>query len=172
MDISVPPEVAELAQRTREFIAEVVIPVEEETGGSIHAAPDELRRSLQEQAAKAGLLAPPVPVEWGGCGLDVRGQAVVFEEAGYSLLGPLAMNCAAPDEGNIHLLSVIGTAEQKERYLRPLVRGDMRSCFAMTEPAPGAGSDPAALATTARKVPGGWLLDGDKHFITGADGAR
>jgi acyl-CoA dehydrogenase len=98
-------------------------------------------------------------------------SAVLLEEAGYSPLGPLAMNCAAPDEGNMHLLAVVGTQEQKERYLRPLVRGEMRSCFAMTEPAPGAGSDPAALTSVARKVAGGWLLDGDKHFITGADGA-
>jgi acyl-CoA dehydrogenase len=70
-------------------------------------------------------------------------------------LGALAMNCAAPDEGNIHLLAMVGTEQQKERYLRPLVRGDIRSCFAMTEPPPGAGSDPAALMSTARKVPGG-----------------
>jgi acyl-CoA dehydrogenase len=81
MDITVPPAVSELARQAREFIAEVVIGVEEETGGSIHAAPDELRRSLQKQARAAGLLAPHVPVEWGGCGLDVRGQAVVFAEA-------------------------------------------------------------------------------------------
>src|ERR1700722_15666066 len=171
MDISVPPEVSELAQRTREFVAEVVIGVEEETGGSIHAAPDELRRSLQKQAREAGLLAPHVPVEWGGCGLDVRGQAVVFEEAGYSLLGPLALNCAAPDEGNMHLLSVVGSREQKEKYLGPLAAGEIRSCFAMTEPAPGAGADPSMLATTATRVTDGWRIDGRKWFISGAHGA-
>src|ERR1700722_241951 len=75
MDISVPPEVSELAQRTREFVAEVVIGVEEETGGSIHAAPDELRRSLQKQARAAGVLAPHVPGEGGGCGVGGRGAA-------------------------------------------------------------------------------------------------
>ena len=159
MDISVPPEVSELARRTREFVAEVVIGVEEETGGSIHAAPDELRRSLQKQARTAGLLAPHVPVEWGGCGLDVRGQAVVFEEAGYSLLGPLALNCAAPDEGNMHLLEVVGSQEQKEKYLGPLAAGEIRSCFAMTEPAPGAGADPSMLSTTATPVTGGWRIE-------------
>ena len=171
MDITVPPGVSELAQRTREFVAEVVIGVEEETGGSVHAAPDELRRSLQEQARAAGLLAPHVPVEWGGCGLDVRGQAVVFEEAGYSLLGPLALNCAAPDEGNMHLLSVVGSREQKETYLGPLAAGEIRSCFAMTEPAPGAGADPSMLSTTATPVAGGWRIDGRKWFISGAHGA-
>ncbi len=70
MDVTVPDPVADLASRTREFIAEVVIGVEEETGGSVHAAPDELRRSLQKQAGEAGLLAPHLPVEWGGRGLD------------------------------------------------------------------------------------------------------
>jgi acyl-CoA dehydrogenase len=101
----------------------------------------------------------------------MRGQAVVFEEAGYSLLGPLALNCAAPDEGNMHLLHVVATPEQQERYLRPLAAGEVRSCFAMTEPAPGAGSDPRALTTAATRIPGGWRIDGRKWFISGADGA-
>ena len=171
MDITVPPEVGELARRTREFIRDVVIPVEEEVGGSVHAAPDELRRSLQKQAEQAGLLAPHVPTEWGGCGLDVRGQSVVFEEAGYSLLGPLALNCSAPDEGNMHLLEVVASEEQKEKYLRPLAAGETRSCFAMTEPAPGSGSDPSMLSTAATKVDGGWRIDGRKWFISGAHGA-
>jgi acyl-CoA dehydrogenase len=171
MDITVPPRVAELADRTREFIRDVVIPVEEQVGGSVHDASDELRRSLQKQAKDAGLLAPHVAEEWGGLGLDIRGQSVVFEEAGYSLIGPVAMNCAAPDEGNMHLLEVVASEEQKERYLRPLAAGEVRSAFAMTEPAPGAGSDPSMLATTATKVDGGWRIDGRKWFITGARGA-
>jgi acyl-CoA dehydrogenase len=171
MDITVPPEVEALAARTRDFVRDVVIGVEEETAGSVHAAPDELRRSLQKQAAEAGLLAPHVAAEWGGRGLDVRGQSVVFEEAGYSLLGPLALNCAAPDEGNMHLLEVVATPEQKERYLRPLVAGEIRSCFAMTEPAPGAGADPSMLSTTATRTGDGWRIDGRKWFITGARGA-
>src|SRR6266478_5476832 len=171
MDITVPPEVEELARRTREFIADVVIPVEDEVGGSVHAAPDELRRSLQKQASQAGLLAPHVPRQWGGCGLDVRGQSVVFEEAGYSLLGPLALNCSAPDEGNMHLLEVVASEEQKEKYLRPLALGETRSCFAMTEPAPGAGSDPSMLSTTATRIDSGWRIDGRKWFISGAHGA-
>lgn len=130
-----------------------------------------LRRRLQQAARDAGVFAPHVGTEWGGLGLDLCGQAVVFEAAGYSLLGPLALNCAAPDEGNSHLLEVVATEEQKERYLRPLAVGEVRSCFAMTEPAPGAGSDPRALATTAVRVDGGWRIDGRKWFISGADGA-
>lgn len=118
------------------------------------------------------MFAPHVPVRFGGLGLDIRGWSVVFEEAGYSLLGPQALNCAAPDEGNMHLLELVATEEQQERYLRPLAGGDVRSCFAMTEPHPGAGSDPAALASVARRVDGGWVIDGSKRFISGADGAE
>lgn len=87
--------------------------------------------------------APQAPAAYGG-GFSFDEVAVLLEEAGRSLLGPLALNCAAPDEGNMHMLNVIATPEQKERYLHPLVAGDARSCFAMTEPVPGAGSDPSA----------------------------
>jgi len=167
IDLTPEPEAAELARRTAAFVREVVIPVEEEYGGSLARAGEEIRTHLQSAAKDAGLFAPHV-----GRGLDMRGQAAVFEEAGYSLFGPLALNIAAPDEGNMHLLERIGTLEQRDRYLRPLAAGEVRSCFAMTEPAPGAGSDPAALRTKARRGPdGGWVIDGRKWFITGADGA-
>jgi len=164
-----PADAERLGQQVRRFIADSIIPLEQEALAA--GLDDKLRVHLQQLASDAGLLAPQAPAEFGGGGADFVTSAVLLEEAGYSPLGPLAMNCAAPDEGNIHLLAVVATAEQKDRYLRPLVRGEMRSCFAMTEPAPGAGSDPTALRTVARKVAGGWLLDGDKHFITGADGA-
>jgi acyl-CoA dehydrogenase len=97
-------------------------------------------------------------------------KAVVFEEAGYSWLGPTALNIHAPDEGNIHLMEAVGTAAQKERWLRPQVEGRTRSCFAMTEPG-GAGADPAMLTTTARRDGDAYRIDGTKWFITGADGA-
>lgn len=96
---------------------------------------------------------------------------MVFEEAGTSLLGPLALNCASPDEGNMAMLERIASPEQRERFLVPLARGDLRSCFAMTEPAPGAGSDPSALRTAPTRSDGGWVIEGDKHWITGAGGA-
>jgi alkylation response protein AidB-like acyl-CoA dehydrogenase len=95
----------------------------------------------------------------------------VFEAAGYSLFGPVALNIAAPDEGNVHMLAHIASDEQKRRYLAPLAAGDVRSAFAMTEPAPGAGADPNALTTRAERTTGGWKINGRKHFITGADGA-
>jgi len=168
IDLAPSADSVALAERTAAFVREVVIPLEEEHRGLASA---EVRAELQRAAIRAGLFAPHVPAEYGGLGLDMRNRAPVFEEAGYSLLGPLALNIAAPDEGNMHLLEAVARPEQKERYLRPLAAGEIRSCFAMTEPAPGAGSDPAALATRAERVPGGWRIDGHKWFITGADGA-
>lgn len=171
IQFDVDPTVAHLAAATSAFVRDVVIPAERACGGSVHDAPEDLRRTLQKGARDAGVFAPHVPLRWGGHGLDLRGQAVVFEAAGYSLLGPLALNCAAPDEGNTHLLEKVATEDQKERYLRPLATGEVRSCFAMTEPAPGAGADPRSLRTTATRVPGGWRIDGRKWFISGARGA-
>ncbi len=164
-----PAETEAFRQRVCDFIAGTVIPLEQEA--FVSGVDDALRVRLQDAARAAGVLAPQAPAEFGGGGADFTATALLLEAAGYSPLGPLAMNCAAPDEGNMHLLAVVGSAEQQERYLRPLVRGQMRSCFAMTEPPPGAGSDPSALRSTAHRQPGGWVLNGDKHFITGADGA-
>jgi alkylation response protein AidB-like acyl-CoA dehydrogenase len=168
-DFSVPPRVREWQQGIRSFIDDVVIPREQEafSGG----VDDALRRDLQAAARAAGLWAPQAAAEHGGGGFRFDEAAVLLEEAGRSLLGPLALNCAAPDEGNIHLLSVVASAQQRQRYLIPLVRGDVRSCFAMTEPPPGAGSDPAALVTTAARKGEDWVINGVKHLITGADGA-
>jgi len=162
---------AEVATQVAEFVRDVVIPEEQACDGVVHDGPEPLRRRLQQAARDAGVFAPHVTPRWGGLGLDLRGQAVVFEAAGYSLLGPLALNIAAPDEGNTHLLEKVADDAQQERYLAPLAAGEARSCFAMTEPAPGAGSDPRALATTATRIPGGWRIDGRKWFISGADGA-
>ncbi len=172
IDLTYSADVEDLVERTRAFVRETVLPVEDEHGGDITAAGgDELRVRLQEQARRAGVFAPHAPVEYGGLGLSMSDRAPVFEEAGYSLFGPTALNIAAPDEGNVHMLAHIADPDQKAQYLEPLARGDLRSAFAMTEPAPGAGSDPAALATRADKVAGGWRINGHKHFITGADGA-
>ncbi len=171
MDFSIPPELAELRDRTAQFIRDRIVPLESDPRQTRHGPTDDFRRELNALAAAAGLLAPHVGSEWGGLGLSHVGKALVFEEAGYSLLGPLAMNISAPDEGNMHLLEAVATPEQKERWLRPLARGEIRSCFCMTEPAPGAGSDPAALATTAQRDGNHWVINGTKWFITGADGA-
>ncbi|MBS1884771.1 MAG: acyl-CoA dehydrogenase family protein [Actinobacteria bacterium] len=166
----IPAEVEELRERVAAFVDEVAIPAEHRDKGE-HGLDDGLRAELQAAAKERGLFAPQLSTELGGLGLDMRAAAVLFEEAGYSLLGPQALNCAAPDEGNMHLLEVVADPAQKRRYLEPLARGETRSCFAMTEPAPGAGSDPSMLLTRAERSGGGWSISGRKWFITGAEGA-
>ncbi|MDX1521170.1 MAG: acyl-CoA dehydrogenase family protein [Anaerolineae bacterium] len=170
MDFSIPRELNKLQQRTRRFIDEVVIPYEDQAPHDIEGWHD-LRQELHHQARQAGLFLPQLGPEWGGLGLNWRECALIFEEAGRSLLGPQALNCAAPDEGNMHLLEAIATPDQKEKFLRPLAAGETRSCFSMTEPAPGAGSDPSLLQTTAEKRGDTWVINGTKWFITGAMGA-
>src|SRR6201998_79336 len=171
MDFSLTPELQELQQRTRSFIRDKVVPLETDPRQTAHGPTEEFRRELGALGREAGLLAPPASPEYGGLGLNNVGKAIVFEEAGYSLLGPVAMHIFAPDEGNIHLMEQVATKEQKERWLRPLAQGETRSCFCMTEPAPGAGSDPSAINTTAVKDGNHWVINGTKWFITGADGA-
>ncbi|MFD7671884.1 acyl-CoA dehydrogenase family protein [Streptomyces anulatus] len=163
-----PPEVAELRERTRRFIREIVIDEEPVPGGRL----DQVTRDRLQTAAKdAGVFAPHVPKEYGGQGVPIEYWSPILQEAGYSPIGPSALNCMAPDEGNMHMLNVIATEEQKQRYLVPLAAGEIRSCFGMTEPHPGAGSDPAALRTKAVRTAGGWIIDGHKRFTSGAVGA-
>ncbi len=131
-----------------------------------------MRLELVARARSAGLLTPHASTEMGGLGLSHIAKAAVFEEAGYSWLGPTALNIHAPDEGNIHLMEEVATPEHKERWLRPQVAGHIRSCFAMTEPAPGAGADPSMLATTAVRDGSDYVINGLKWFITGAEGAH
>jgi len=170
IDFELDPELLELRERVRDFIREVVIP-EEPRDVSVHGTDEALRAELQEKAREWGVFAPQISTELGGLGLDHRGTAVILEEAGYSLLGAQALHCAAPDEGTIHMLDLIASPEQRERYLVPLAAGEVRSCFSMTEPAPGAGSDPTMLLTKATRTGSGWSISGRKWFITGAAGA-
>lgn len=165
-------DVSDVVARTREFIRQRVVVLDDQHDGDMEAAGgDATRRELQVAARAAGIFAPHVPTDLGGLGLGMVDRAPVFEEAGYSLFGPVALNIAAPDEGNIHLLDHLAVGDQRERFLAPLARGEVRSAFAMTEPSPGAGSDPSALSTRATKVDAGWRINGRKWFITGADGA-
>ena len=170
--MQVSQEIQSIVERTRTLVREVVLPLDDAHDGDIEAAGgDELRTRLQAAAQQAGGFAPHAPVDCGGLGLGMLDRAPVFEEAGYSLFGPLALNINAPDEGNIHLLDHVASSAQREKYLLPLVRGEVRSAFAMTEPPPGAGADPSMLTTRATRVDGGWVVNGLKRFITGADGA-
>lgn len=171
MDFNLSSELCDLRDRTRKFIAEQVIPLEGDERETSHGPSESLRRELVERARAANLLTPHASLEMGGLGLSHIAKALVFEEAGYSRLGPTALNIHAPDEGNIHLMEEVATPGQKERWLRPQVEGKTRSCFAMTEPAPGAGADPSMLATNAVRDGDDFVINGLKWFITGADGA-
>jgi acyl-CoA dehydrogenase len=171
MDFSIPPDVNALKELVDAFVRREIIPFESDPRWTAHGPTDELRRALNAKARDAGLLAVHVAEAYGGRNLSHVAKAIVFEAAGYSILGPIAMHCHAPDEGNIHLLEIVATAAQKEKYLRPLATGAARSCFAMTEPEGGSGSDPAMLKTRAVPDGNGWRISGRKWLITGADGA-
>ncbi len=165
-----PGAVDDLAARVREFVIRDCIPLEAGWRASGHEVSDDLRRQLMDKARAAGLYGLHLPEAYGGAGLDHRGKAKVLEAAGYSMLGPLALHCAAPDEGNQHLLDVVAQGSQREDYLAPLCAGE-RSCFMMTEPG-GAGADPAMMKTYAVQDGDHYVITGRKWFITGAIGAR
>jgi len=171
IDFTLDNRTQEIKKKVRRFLEEEVIPRE---GDLDHGANnlEALRGELQARAKKAGIFLPHLPEELGGLNLNWRQTAVVLEEAGRSLLGPQALNAAAPDEANMHLLYHAGDKAQRARYLEPLAQGEIRSCFAMTEPAPGAGSDPSLLSSTAERKNGKWAINGNKWFTTGADGAE
>ncbi|MCR6568016.1 acyl-CoA dehydrogenase family protein [Acinetobacter baumannii] len=169
--ITLSNELLELQQKVREFIQQEVIPLENDPRQDSHGPSEALRSELVSRARRWGLLTPHASREMGGLGWSHLQKAVAFEEAGYSALGPIALNIHAPDEGNIHLLDVVANDAQKQKWLKKLVAGEIRSCFAMTEPAPGAGSDPSMLQTTAIADGDDYIINGRKWLITGADGA-
>lgn len=160
-------DMAQLRQRVRNFINDVAIPLESPAIERDVEKLDSITLSLRQQAKQAGIYTPQLPREWGGLGLNWTECAEIFEEAGRGLLGPLALNCAAPDQPNMWLLLNLGTPKQLQQFLVPIANGSKRACFAMTEPAPGAGSDPSMLATQATRTAGGWILNGHKTFISG-----
>ncbi len=173
MDFTLTPEVEALRLRTRAFVEEHVIPLESDPAN--YDAHENIRldlaRSLYEKAKAAGLWAPQSPKEFGGMALPITAWAVMYEEANRSIFGPAVMNCAAPDDGNMNVLSRVGTPAQKEKWLRPIVEGKVRSAFAMTEPHPGGGSDPTMIQTRAERKGDKWVINGNKWFITGAEEA-
>ncbi len=170
MDFSLSPELEDLRKRVAAFVAQEVLPLESdpETYDDHENIRLDLLHTLQEKAKGAGLWAPQMPKARGGLGRSVAEMAVLYEEMGRSIFGPVCFNCAAPDDGNMILLEKVGTEDQKARWLQPIVDGKVRSAFAMTEPAPGAGSDPSAMLTTAEKHGEHWVVNGRKWFITGA----
>ena len=174
MDFTLSPEVDELRLRIRRFTETRIIPLE--------ADPDsfdehenirlDLLGELRTEVKAQGMWAPQMPRERGGLGLGVAGMAACYEEMGRSLFGPVSFNCAAPDDGNMILLERVGTEAQKQRWLDPIIEGRVRSAFAMTEPAPGSGSDPSMMLTTAERDGDHWRINGRKWFITGGAEAQ
>ena len=162
----------EIGARVERFVRDIVIPFERDPRRGPHGPSDELVQEMRELAREAGVLTPHVLAS--GDHLTQVETAYVLIRSGLSPLGPLACNTMAPDEGNMYLLGKTGSAAQKERFLAPMVAGNARSAFFMTEPASdgGAGSDPSMMRTTAQLDGNHWVIDGRKAFITGADGAK
>lgn len=169
IDFSIPPELESHRESVAAFMKQHVYPNEsafvEEEG-----LPVELEQELQRKVKAQGLWGPNLPREWGGMGIGFIGQALLNEIIGRSVFAPRLFGSAAPDAGNAELLIISATAEQKEEYLRPLAAGEVRSCFAMTEPEV-AGSDPTGLRTTAVQEGDEWVINGHKWFISGAIGS-
>jgi alkylation response protein AidB-like acyl-CoA dehydrogenase len=172
MDFGIPAAAKTLAAEVSDFVRRDIIPCETDPRWGAHGLTEDFRRELNGLAKAAGLLPLHGPRDYGARGLTHLEKAVVFEAAGHSILGPLALHCAAPDEGNIHMLEAIASAEQKRRYLQPMVERQDRSCFCMTEPSPGAGADPGMLLTRAEPKGNGFVIRGRKWLITGAEGAK
>src|SRR6476619_1462746 len=173
MDFTLSPEIEDIRLRTRRFIEQHVLPLETERAN--YDEHENIRldvlRGVQANARAEGLWAPQAPKAYGGMALPIVGWAAMYEEANRSIFGPLAFNCAAPDDGNMNVLALVGTPAQKEKWLRPIIDGKVRSSFAMTEPAPGGGSDPSMIKTYAEEHGDTWKIYGRKWFITGAAAA-
>lgn len=174
MQFSLPPEVELVRSRAAAFVDERLLPLEErqESFGEGEHVRADLLAELRAEAKARQLWCPQMPESRGGLGLGVVGMAAVYEELGRSRFGPVACNCAAPDDGNMLVLERVGTAEQKERWLQPIVDGAVRSSIVMTEPHPGSGSDPAGMMLTRAERRGDrYVVRGRKWYITGAEGA-
>jgi acyl-CoA dehydrogenase len=170
MDFAVSEPIRDLTAAIRRFVDEEILPVERtvlERG--FGAAGPEIER-LRTRLWGERFLALHMPKEWGGGGLSLLEFAPIGEALGRSVIGHYVFNVQAPDAGNMELLLHHGLVEQKERWLRPLVAGEIRSCFGMTEPE-FAGSNPVRLGTTARRDGDDYILDGHKWFTSAADGA-
>ncbi len=166
MDFTIPRHVEAIAHRVRQFVDDDIIPLEGELLRSGADLSVEMVQELRRKARAAKLWAPTMPKAWGGMGLTIQEIAPVFEAAGRSLLGPLAIHCAAPDEGNMHLLRNWADDVQTERFLVPLAQGETFSAFSMTEPPPGAGSDPRMILSRAVRDGGDWVINGHKWLTS------
>ncbi|MBG0815667.1 acyl-CoA dehydrogenase family protein [Planomonospora sp. ID82291] len=171
IDFTLAPEHEEIRRRVRTFVQETIIPAvegfDDEETVTTRDAYIRTVFGLREKARAEGLWLPHMPKEWGGMGLGHVELAMVQAEAAKTRLGPWVFNCQAPDEGNMHTLLHWASDEQQEKYLKPLLKGHVMSCFAMTEPEV-AGSDPTLIRTHAVKDGDEWVINGHKWFISNA----
>lgn len=175
MDFTLDPDVDAFRLLVRDFVAKHVLPLESQASswGEGENVRDEVLGPLRAKARNAGLWCPQMPRARGGQGFGAVGMAACYEEMNRSLFGPAVFNCAPPDDGNMMVLEKVASDDQKARWLQPIVDGQVRSALAMTEPHPGAGSDPAGMMqTTATRKGDKWIIEGHKWFITGAGVAQ
>ena len=175
MDFKISPRVEDYRARIAAFVERELLPAEADRAN--YDAHENVRTdvldTLRARAKAEGLWCLQLKPETGGQGLDKVGMAVCYEEMNRSIFGPVVFNSAAPDDGNMMVLEQAGTPAQKERWLQPIVQGKVRSAFAMTEPHPGSGSDPAGMMiTTAKRDGDKYVVRGRKWFITGAEDAQ
>ncbi|WAP69131.1 acyl-CoA dehydrogenase family protein [Jiella pelagia] len=173
MDFRISPEIEDYRARIAAFVERELIPLESDAASydgheNIDLA---LLSTLREKARAEGLWCLQLPRQAGGAGLSMVGMAVTYEAMNRSIFGPVVFNSAAPDDGNMMVLEKLGSERQKEKWLKPIVEGSVRSAFAMTEPHPGGGSDPSMIGTRAEKRGDKWIVKGRKWFITGAQEA-
>jgi acyl-CoA dehydrogenase len=169
IDFTMPASVLEIRDKVRAFIHEEIEPAEAKMRGD--GSWREGIIELRKHANQRGLWNPHMPAEFGGLGLGPMAMAMVSAECGRNRIASFVLNCQAPDEGNMHTMLHFATSEQREKYLRPLANGYIRSCFAMTEPEV-AGSDPTQIRTHAELDGDNWVINGHKWFISGAHGAK
>jgi len=174
MDFSLTPEINDMCRRIRIFVDEYLLPLELDS--TIYDEYESIRKDLLDElrlkAKAAGIWALSMPKNRGGADFNTVGMAACYEEMNRALFGPAVFNAAAPDDGNMFVLNRLANERQKEKWLQPIIDGKVGSSIVMTEPAPGAGSDPAGMMkTTAEKIGDKWIINGRKWYITGAAAA-
>ena len=175
MDFTLTPETEDIRKRIGAFVEDHLLALESdpESFDEHENINLDLLGKMRAKARSEGLWALAMPTERGGRGLDAVSMAACYEEMARSIFGPVVFNAAAPDDGNMIVLNKVGTEAHKDKWLQPIIDGEARSSIVMTEPPPGAGSDPAGMMkTTATKKDGGWIIHGHKWFITGAEAAK